>query len=140
MKTLIRWLAIPTTLAIALGTIDSVLSQTIAISPTSQTIQLSGTSGGDKKDKSCAGYIGSAPNHVIQVTEDSNLTFTLKASGGQPALLIRSAAGKDFCVPADSYSGGKVDIPGRWGKGNYSIFIGDRANGKHPYTLSISPN
>lgn len=137
MKTLTRWLAIPTSLAIVVGSMSIALSQIVAVTPTSQPIQLTGTSGGDKKDASCAGYIASSPNHVIQVTEDSNLQFTLQAAGS-PALLIRSSTGQDFCVPADSYSGGKVQIPGRWSKGNYSVFIGDRAHGRHPYTLLVS--
>lgn len=134
------WLAIPTALAIGLGTIETALSQTVAVSPNSRPIELSGMSGGGNKDKSCAGFIAAAPNHTIQVTADSSLQFTLQAAGGQPALLIRGANGQDFCVPADSLSGGKIQIPGRWSKGNYSIFVGDRANGRHSYTLTISPS
>lgn len=139
MNTLKRWVAVPLTLAIALATATSAVSQSVAIRPNSEPVQLSGTSGGTQKDKSCAGYISTAPNHVIQVTEDSNLLFTLQSSG-QPALLIRNAAGKDFCVPADSFSDGKVEIPGRWTKGTYQVYVGDRAGGRHAYTLSISQN
>jgi hypothetical protein len=76
---------------------------------------------------------------VVQVAEDANLRITLQA-GGQPSLLIRNPSGQEFCVPADSYSGGKIDIPGRWTKGNYSVYVGDRSNGQYPYTLSISHN
>ena len=138
MKTFKRWLGIPIAVTIALGTASTVLSQSVAITPSSQTIQLNGTSGGSKQDsKGCAGSIAPAPNHVVQVTEDANLQFTLQSSG-EPALLIRSSAGQDFCVPADSYSNGKITIPGRWNKGTYSVYVGDRAKGQHPYTLSIS--
>ena len=138
MKTFRRWLSIPIAATIALGTASTVLSQAVAITPNSQTIQLNGTSGGSKQDsKGCAGSISSNPNHVVQVTEDANLQFTLQSSG-EPALLIRSSSGQDFCVPADSYSNGKITIPGRWNKGTYSVFVGDRAKGQHPYTLSIS--
>lgn len=138
MKTFRRWLVIPITAAIALGAASTVLSQAVAITPNSQTIQLNGTSGGSKRDnKGCAGSIAPAPNHIVQVTEDTNLQFTLQASG-EPALLIRSSSGQDFCVPADSYSNGKITIPGRWNKGTYSVYVGDRAKGQHPYTLSIS--
>jgi hypothetical protein len=138
MKTFRPWLSIPIAAAIALGTASTVLSQAVAITPNSQTIQLNGTSGGSKQDsKGCAGAIAAAPNHVVQVTEDANLQFTLQSSG-EPALLIRSSSGQDFCVPADSYSNGKITIPGRWNKGTYSVFVGDRAKGQHPYTLSIS--
>ena len=138
MKTFRRWLSIPIAAAIALGSASTVLSQAVAITPNSQTIQLNGTSGGSKQDgKGCAGSIAAAPNHVVQVTEDTNLQFTLQSSG-EPALLIRSSSGQDFCVPADSYSNGKITIPGRWNKGTYSVYVGDRAKGQHPYTLSIS--
>lgn len=140
MKTLARWLAIPATMALSLSVADIALSQLIAITPSSSTVQVKGTSGGTQADASCAKHIAGSPNHVIQVTEDTNLRFSLQAVGGEPALLIRSATGQDYCVPADSDSGGKVTIPGRWSKGNYSVFVGDRANGQFPYTLSISRN
>ncbi|XGV96416.1 MAG: hypothetical protein ACAF41_27250 [Leptolyngbya sp. BL-A-14] len=138
MKAFKRWSVIPITVAIAWGTASTVLSQAVAITPSSQTIQLSGTSGGSKVDaKGCAGSIAAAPNHVVQLTDDANLQFTLQSSG-EPTLLIRSGSGQDFCVPADSYSNGKITIPGRWSKGTYSVYVGDRAKGQHPYTLSIS--
>jgi hypothetical protein len=138
MNVFSRWSIIPLALAIALGSAKASLGQSISMSPNSQPIQLSGTSGGNQKDSGCAGFISSAPNHVVQVTEDADLRFVLKGAGGQPALLIRSSTGQVFCVPADSYSNGKVEIPGRWRKGIYSVFVGDRANGQHAYTLSIS--
>jgi hypothetical protein len=129
-----QWLAVPVVVAIA--AIPG-LAQPIAVNPNSQPIQLTGTSGGTQRDAGCAGYIAATPNHVVQITADTDLRFVLQ-SQGQPALLIRGASGQDFCVPADAYSAGKVEIPGRWRKGLYSVFVGDRANGKHPYTLSIA--
>ncbi len=139
MKTFKRWLAVPTLLTIALSS-AVVLGQTmVAITPNSQTIELRGTSGGSKKVTNCAENISPSPNHVIQVEEDTNLRITLQA-GGQPALLIRNPAGQDFCIPADSYSDGKINIPGRWTKGTYLVFVGDRSNGQYPYTLSIVRN
>lgn len=132
------WFVVPTALAIAFAAAGNAWSQMIAISPGSQPVQVTGTSGGAKKDTGCAGYVATTPNHVIQVTEDSDLRFTLQSSGGQPALLIQGPDGQTFCVPADSYSGGKVEIPGRWPKGDYNVFVGDRANEHHTYTLSIS--
>lgn len=133
MKAFAGWLAVP----IALLMSGTALAQNVAISPGSAAVQLNGTSGGNRKDTSCAGFVSSAPNHVVQVTEDSNLEFVLRSTG-EPALLIRGASGNEFCVPADKFSNGEVRIPGRWKKGSYSVFVGDRANGKHPYTLSIS--
>jgi hypothetical protein len=137
MNTKSRWLAIPTAVAIALGTVSAASAAPVLISSSASEVQLSGTTGGSLKDTSCAGFIQAAPNHVVQVNEDANLDFTLRSSG-QPALLIRSASGQSFCVPADSLSNGTVVIPGLWTKGTYSVFVGDRANGQHPYTLSIS--
>lgn len=139
MNLLKQWLALPTALVVAFGTAGTVVSQSIVITPASEPIQVSGTSGGSKIDSGCAGHIAASPNHVVQVAEDVNLRFTLQ-SQGQPALLIRSASGQTFCVPADSYSGGKVEIPGRWSKGAYSVYVGDRSNGQYPYSLSISRN
>jgi hypothetical protein len=139
MATLMHCLVVPIVVAIAAGSSKAALSQTITIAPGAQPVAVNGTSGGDQKDSGCAGYISTTPNHVVQVTEDADLRFILEG-GGQPALLIRSATGQSFCVPADSYSGGKVEIPGRWRKSTYSVFVGDRANGHHAYTLRISPN
>lgn len=137
MKTQTRWLAIPTALAIALGTASTAFSAPVLVSSGSADVQLNGTSGGPQKDGACAGFVSASPNHVVQVTDEANLNFTLRSTG-QPALLIRSASGQSFCVPADSLSNGTVVIPGLWTKGTYSVFVGDRANGQHPYTLSIS--
>jgi hypothetical protein len=136
MKRLIRWLMVSASVAIALSTAPNAFGQSITVSPSSEPIQVNGTSGGGRND-SCAGHISAAPNHIVQVTEDADLRFVLQGQG-EPTLLIRTASGKNFCVPADKYSNGKVEIPGRWQKGTYSIFIGDRANGQHPYTLMIS--
>lgn len=137
MTTAFRWLAVPLSAAIALTTAEAAFSQSITMSPTSQPVQVSGKSGGNQKDSSCAGYIASAPNHVVQVTEDADLRFVLQGAESS-ALLIRSSAGQSFCVPADAYSKGKVEIPGRWQRGTYSVFVGDRAKAQHAYTLSIS--
>jgi len=136
MKVLTRVFLVPISVAIALTTAQTAFGQPITVSPDSQPIQVSGTSGGDRND-SCAGHIAPAPNHVVQVTEDSDLRFVLQGQG-EPALLIRTASGKNFCVPADRYSNGKIEIPGRWPKGTYSIYVGDRAKGQHAYTLTIS--
>ncbi len=133
-------LAVPTALVVTLGVMPAAMSQTVAISAGTSGIELSGTSGGSRTDGSCAGNIAPTANHTIEVRQDMNLRFTLKADGGRPALLIRSASGQEFCVPANSDSGGKVVIPGRWAQGRYDIFVGDRANGHHAYTLSVSGN
>ncbi|HEY9617269.1 MAG TPA: hypothetical protein V6C64_10530 [Microcoleaceae cyanobacterium] len=140
MNTAIRWLIVSASVAGVLASTGRGLAQTIAINSGSNPIQVTGVSGGEQKDAGCAGYITATPNHKIEITEDSDLKFVLQANGGQPTLLIRSSTGQDFCVPSDKYSGGKVEIPGRWSKGTYDIFVGDRNQGHSPYTLSISRN
>lgn len=137
MFPVIRWSAIPLTLAIALGSVEAVFSQSITISPESQPVQVSGKSGGNQKDSNCAGYISTSPNHVIELSEDIDLQFVLQGSTSS-ALLIRSSTGQMFCVPADQFSKGLVEVPGRWRRGTYSVYVGDRANENHTYTLSIS--
>lgn len=139
MLSLNRLLAIPLATVMIAASSSSALSQPITISPTSQPIQVSGKSGGNQKDGGCAGFIAASPNHLVQVTEDTDLRFTLQGTE-RMALLIRSSTGQSFCVPADSYSQGKVEIPGRWRRGTYSVFIGDRANESNSYTLLISRN
>jgi hypothetical protein len=138
MQASLRWSIFPTAIAGVLAMAGMAFSQVVAIAPNTQPITLNGTSGGTKKDPGCAGFIADRPNHTIQVTADSNLKFTLQAQG-QPTLLITGAPGQTFCVQADRLSNGKVEIPGRWTKGTYSVFVGDRTQGRNPYTLSIAP-
>ena len=140
MKGLKRCLIVPIGIAIALlGSAEVAFSQPITIAPGSQLPPMNGTSGGNQKDGSCAGFVAAVPNHTVQVTEDTDLRFVLQGSG-EPALLIRSSTGQSFCVPADNYSNGKVEISGRWRRGTYSIYVGDRENGRHSYTLQIVRN
>ncbi|MBM0740605.1 hypothetical protein JOY44_03060 [Phormidium sp. CLA17] len=140
MKGLKRYLMMPMGIALALlGSAETAFSESITVTPNSPSIQMNGTSGGNQKDGGCAGFIAAVPNHVVQVTEDTDLRFILQGNG-EPALLIRSSSGQNFCVPADSYSNGKVEIPGRWRRGTYSVYVGDRANGQHSYTLQVARN
>lgn len=138
MQASLRWSILPTTIAAVLAMSGMAFSQTVSIAPNAQPVSLSGISGGAKKDSGCAGFIADRPNHTVQVTADSNLKFTLQGSG-EPTLLITGTQGQTFCVQADRLSKGKVEIPGRWTKGTYSVFVGDRAQGRNPYTLSIAP-
>jgi hypothetical protein len=138
MKLSLRWSVVPTTIVAVLAMTGMATSQTVPISPNSSTVTLNGTSGGSKKDTTCAGFIANAPNHRIEVKQDSNLRFSLQGAG-EPTLLITGAQGQSVCVQADSLSGGKIEIPGRWNQGVYSIFVGDRAQNRSPYKLSITP-
>jgi hypothetical protein len=133
-----RWSIIPTALAAVLAMGSLAVSQTVTIAPNSPDVPLNGTSGGPKKDKSCAGFISNTPNHVIQVTADANLRFSLTGSR-ESTLLITGSQGQRICVQADSMSESKIEVPGRWTQGRYEIFVGERTQGRNPYTLSIAP-
>lgn len=138
MKSHKRWSVVPTTIAAVLALAGVASGQVVAIAPNSPEVTLSGTSGGAKKDPGCAGFVAETPNHTIQVTADSNLRFSLQGTG-QPTLLIRGTKGQTVCVQADSMSNGKIEIPGRWSKGDYLVYVGDRAQVSNPYKLSITP-
>ena len=139
MQASLRWSILPTTIAAVLAMSSMAFGQIVSIAPNSQKVTLEGTSGGSKKDPGCAGFVSDRPNHVVQVTDDSNLRFTLESKSEQSTLLITGAQGQQFCVQANQLSNGKIEIPGRWTKGTYSVFVGDRAQGRNPYTLLISP-
>lgn len=130
---------VPTAIALLVSLAGYAQAQAVLIAANSPTVTLRGVSGGPKKSSGCAGFVANTPNHVVQVTEDSNLRFSLQAAG-EPTLMISGPSGQTFCVQADSLSGGRIDIPGRWNQGNYTVFVGDRNKGQQsPYTLSISP-
>lgn len=138
MKTSRFWMVIPTALAVLLANVGLARSQAtqITLGLRSEPVVVTGTSGGSKASKSC-GMISAQPNYVVNLNNNFNyLRFNVK-SAGNPTLLIEGPNGS-FCVPADRFSGGNIQAPGFWEKGIYSIYIGDRAGGQHPYTLSIT--
>ncbi len=138
MKTFKHWMVIPTALAMILTSVGVARSQTIQLTPEFKPdpLVVTGTSGGSETNKGC-GMIGAAPNHVITLDDTFNyLRFSVQ-SDNQPTLLIEGPSGSS-CVQADNLSGGKIEAPGLWEKGSYSLYIGDRAGGQHPYTLSIT--
>ena len=136
MKLPLGWLSIPMTVATVMVIPGAALSQSVAIVSGSQSAKLMGTSGGAKKDASCAGFVSANPNHVVQVNEDSNLNFHLDGAASS-TLLITGDKGQSFCVQA--LANGKIEIPGRWNQGRYSVFVGDRNQSSNPYTLLINP-
>lgn len=113
-------------------------SQAVVVAPNSPVTTLTGIAGGPKKDTSCAGFIADQPNYEVTVTEDLDRSFTAKG-GSDITLLIVNNTGKKFCVQADSTSNGTAELPGRWEKGTYSVFIGNRKQSQSPYTLVIGP-
>ncbi len=96
---------------------------------------ISGLSGGERPT-SC-GFIPSNPSQVVSVNKAmANLTFQV-TGGGEPTLFISGPNGQTFCIPADSGSGGRINVPGLWEQGNYYLFVGNRQAGNFPFTLSI---
>jgi len=139
MKTRISSWVVPTTLAMTLAVTTVALAEgtVISINPKFQPdpLVVNGTSGGAKS--SDCGNIAATPNQVIQVTEPLPYLRLSVQSAGQPTLLIDGPGGR-FCVLGDSYAGDHPEISGYWQAGKYSLYVGDRAQGQHPYTLSIS--
>ncbi|MEB3337928.1 MAG: hypothetical protein VKJ46_10725 [Leptolyngbyaceae bacterium] len=127
-----NWQVVPATLAILVAMTGGALSETIQIARAGQSVNVSGTSGGTVKAKGCAGYIAGNPNHVIKLAEASDLRFSLQGAG-EPTLLINGPGGRTVCVMAEP--GGKIEIPGLGEAGNYSVYVGDRVQGRHPYSI-----
>lgn len=95
-----------------------------------------GKSGGEKS--SDCGNIAATPNQIIEVKEALPYGRFSVQSEGQPTLLIEGPKGRRFCVLADTEAGESPEVSGYWEAGKYSLYVGDRASGQHPYTLSIS--
>ena len=131
-------MVVPAALAMLLSSAGVVRSQSIQISPgfAPDPLVVNGTSGGSTASQGC-GMIGAEPNHVLTLNANFNYLRINVQSAGQPTLLIKGPSGTS-CVPADSFSGGTIQVPGYWDKGTYSVYIGDRAGGQHPYTLSLT--
>lgn len=133
MKKFIFWPVVSTALAAILAIATAAPSRAqVQIAPNFQPDPqplAGGTSGGSKS--SDCGFIPDASNHIIQVNEPlPYLRFSVQGSG-QPTLLIEGPGGR-FCGLAEP------EISGFWQPGTYRIYVGDRARGKHPYTLSIT--
>lgn len=131
-------LVVPAVLALSiLGVATPGNAQVIELSQNvpPQPITVSGVSGGSKTSN--CGNISAKPNQVVKVTAQRLDYVKVKVEGeGQPTLLVQGPNGR-FCVLADTASGEQPEISGVWVEGNYEIFVGDRAGGQHPYTLSI---
>jgi hypothetical protein len=110
----------------------------VSLSSPAQSITLTGASSINLSDSGCAGLAGANPNHIIQIPADSNLRFSLQGAVGS-TLFILGDQGQKFCVQADQLSNGKVEIPGRWGRGAYRVFVGSRGQRQVEYKLTVSP-
>ena len=138
MKKLISWLVF-TSMAISFA-VPAAMSQEAVVKITPKfepdPLVVRGTSGGEKSTD--CGNIANTPNQIIQVPESLPYLRLRVQSEGEATLLVEGPGGRRFCVLADTRAGESPEISGYWEEGKYSLFVGDRAQGKHPYTLSIS--
>ena len=110
----------------------------IAITNATPAITVDGVSGGSSRDASCGGFVAEVPNHTIEMTEDSDRKFRVKGNSNT-TLLVLNSQGKRFCVQADEFSGGEAEQPGRWKKGTYRVYVGNKNQGRSNYQLTILP-
>lgn len=140
MKKFTKWLVFPSALAISFAVSTATLAKESVVQVTPKfepdPLVVNGTSGGTKS--SDCGNIAANPSKIIQVTEPLPYLHFSVQSEGQPTLLIEGPGGRRFCVLADTESGESPEISGYWDAGKYSLYVGNRAEGQHPYTLSIS--
>ncbi len=138
MKVRIDWLVL-SSLAISFAVTAAALAQEAVVKITPKfepdPLVVHGTSGGAKS--SDCGNISATPSQTIQVNESLPYLRLSVESAGEPTLLIDGPGGR-FCVLVDSKSGENPEIAGYWEAGKYSLYVGDRAQGQHPYNLSIS--
>ncbi|MDQ2097774.1 MAG: hypothetical protein QQW96_09015 [Tychonema bourrellyi B0820] len=124
-------------LAMILAPVSTVGSQPLQIAPGfPEPLSVSGVSGGPNNSGDC-GFVSQAPNHVIQVTQDLHYWRIAVQTAGAPSLMIQGPRGR-FCVLPANAATAIVEFSGYGDKGTYAIFVGDRAQGQHPYSLSIS--
>jgi hypothetical protein len=115
-----------------------VAPERVSLNTRSPLVELTGQGGGSKREPNCAGFIAEKPNYLVEVTEDSDRRFRLEGAVDS-TLLIVNAKGQKFCVKADKLSAGKVEIPGRWSKGLYQVFVGSQTQARSTYKLKIEP-
>jgi hypothetical protein len=132
MNRRLNWMMLPTAIAATLAIASAVYGNPVQ-TPLSAPITVSGTSGGSQSSQ--CGFIPAEPSQVIVVDQPSPLRIKLQGQG-QPTLWITGPSNR--CVMADSAAGGTIEVPGVWEQGTYSVFVGDMAQGSHPYTLSIT--
>jgi hypothetical protein len=119
-----------------LASTDLVANSTL-LSQGNKTIE--GLSGGSTDSHGC-GFIPDSPSYKMDLTTRIDyLRFTVEAAGGQPTLLVVGPNSDDsFCVLGDQGSGLKPEISGVWEAGSYQIYVGDRTQDRHKFTLNVS--
>ena len=133
-----RWLSTALAIGLLATAAGKVVGQTLVVSSNAnEPLSVQGRSGGSVDSKDC-GFISTAPNQVINVTNRlSYMRLSVQGAGGEPTLLVDGPGGR-FCVLADAVSGEAPEISGVWLPGNYSVYVGDRTGSQHQYTLRIS--
>ncbi|PSB22996.1 hypothetical protein C7B76_01735 [filamentous cyanobacterium CCP2] len=132
MKRQINWFVFPTALAATL-TIATTAHSNPVQTPLASPVTVNGSSGGGQSSQ--CGFISGTPSQVIVVNQPTALRLQLQGQG-QPTLWITGPVNR--CVMSDGLSNGELEVPGVWEAGTYSIYVGDLAQGSHPYTLSIT--
>lgn len=132
MKRKRNWLVFPTAFAATLA-IATIAHSNPVQTPLASPVTVNGSSGGGQSSQ--CGFISNMPSQVIVVNQPTALRFKLQGQG-QPTLWITGPV--DRCVMADGLSNGEIELPGVWEPGTYSVYVGDLAQGSHPYTLSIT--
>jgi hypothetical protein len=127
-----NWMTVPTALAATL-VMATVAHGNPVQTPLASVVTVTGNSGGSQSSQ--CGFISATPSQVIVVGQPTPLRFKVQGQG-QPTLWITGPVNR--CVMADNYSGGTIEVPAVWQPGTYSVFVGDRAQGSFPFTLSIS--
>jgi len=107
----------------------------LKIAPQSEVVTVQGR--GEGYLRSDCGYLTSAPNQRIELNQDFPYLRVQVQSSGNPTLWIDGPGGP-FCVLSDNYSDQEPAMEGFWIAGTYDIYVGDRAQGKYSYTLTIS--
>lgn len=138
MKLFKHWIIVPVTLAMLSAMTGGVRSQPITLKPgfNPDPVVVNGTTGGSQANTNCGVTAGTQNVQVSLGANFNYLRFSVQSTG-QPTLLIEGPSGSS-CIQADSLSGGKIQAPGLWEQGLYKISIGNRTEGQHSYTLSIT--
>lgn len=105
---------------------------------------LSGLAGGNVRavrhgntgDGMCQGWIGSSPNHTIELASATNLTLRVSAPSDTTLVVLSSNGTR---CNDDSPNGHDPQISGRFEAGEYRIYVGSYEEGQSiRYTLTIS--
>ena len=131
-----RYYSLLLALATLVSTSSAALAQSVASTPLSAPIEMSGQTGGSQA--SACGNINPSGGQRVRVTESfASLDFEVESKGNY-TLLIRGPGGFEECVFAHNYDGGVLKSPGLLNQGEYRVFVGDRDGASYPYKLSIS--